>query len=482
MSPPGTGAPEPPSGEADALHAQLLRFQGIRAKPRPALDPVHPTLIRQWCEAFEDSNPLYLDPEAARKTAHGRLVAPPAMLDVWMMPGQAPRPADSDSPFARVLPLLDEAGFTGVVATNAVQEYDRYLAPGDHLTAEDALEEISPRKQTALGEGYFVTTTTEFRDASGEPVGRMRFRILKFRPREDVGGGAPAQAPAPAARRPRPAMIHETRFFWEGLEKGELRIQACRACGTLRHPPVVRCPACGSFDLGHRVASGRGHVYSFVEIHHPPIPPFEYPLPVVLVELEEGTRLIASVAGIAPEELRVGLPVEVGFEEVEPELTLPVFRPRRPPRREEPLRLDEIRAGERLAPCPVPITATLIVAGAIATRDFTPVHHDREAARRQGVPDIFMNILSTNALCSRYATDWAGPDARLRRLDVRLGVPNFPGDLMVLRGEVQRVDPPAVPGGAGRVELAIRGTNRLGDHAVATAELELPVTPGAGSR
>lgn len=482
MSPPGTEAPDSASGEADALYTELLRFQGIRSKPRPALDPVNTTMIRQWCEAFDDLNPLYLDPEFARRTVHGGPVAPPAMLDVWMMPGQAPRPADSDSPFARVLPLLDEAGFTGVVATNAVQEYDRYLAPGDHLTAEDALAEISPRKQTALGEGYFVTTTTEFRDAAGEPVGRMRFRILKFRPREGGAGGAPAEAATPPPRRPRPAMIQETRFFWEGLEKGELRIQACRACGALRHPPVVRCPACGSFDLGYRVASGRGHVYSFVEIHHPPIPPFEYPLPVVLVELEEGTRLIANVAGITPEELRVGLPVEVGFERVDPELTLPVFRPRRPPRREGALDPAEVRAGDRLAPCPVPITATLIVAGALATRDFTPVHHDREAARRQGVPDIFMNILSTNALVSRYATDWAGPDARLRRLGVRLGVPNFPGDLMVMRGEIRRVEPPAGPGRTGRVELAIRGTNRLGDHATATAELEIPAAGAGGSR
>jgi acyl dehydratase len=123
----------------------------------------------------------------------------------------------------------------------------------------------------------------------------------------------------------------------------------------------------------------------------------------------------------------------------------------------------------------VPITSTLVVAGAIATRDFTPVHHDPGLAKRQGTPDIFMNIMSTNALCTRFVSDWAGPDARIERLRMRLGVPNFPGDLMVLRGRVERVE--RTPEG-GCVEVSVRGTNRLGDHATARIEVALPARLG----
>jgi hypothetical protein len=461
---------EASSGEI-ALEHELRRTVGQAAPPRAALDPVNATMIRQWCEAFDDHNPIYRDPDAARRSVHGRLVAPPAMLDVWLMPGQAPPSGAPEGPFARVLPRLDAAGFTGVVATNAEHEYERYLAPGDAITAEESLEDVSPLKQTALGAGHFVTIRTEYRDARGEPVGRMRFRILKFRPPERKPGAEPAE-PGGGARmqRPRPGISHDTRFFWEGFGQGELRIQRCEACGALRHPPVVRCPDCGSYALGFRVASGRGHVYSFVEVHHPQVPAFDYPLPVALVELEEGTRLIANLSCVEPDEVRIGMPVEVVFEKTDPELTLPFFRPPRPAAREARLRLDEVRPGDRLAPCPVSITPTLIVAGAVATRDFTPVHHDPALARRQGMPDIFMNVLSTNALCSRYVADWAGPDARLRRLRVRLGVPNFPGDTMVLRGGVEQVEPSE---GGGRVEVTVRGSNRLGDHVDARLDVEL---------
>lgn len=462
-----------------AFEAALRRTVGRRAAPRPALDPVNAIMIRQWCEAFEDRNPVYRDPVAAARSVHRRLVAPPAMLDVWLMPGQAARTGSSDSPFATVLPALDGAGFTGVVATNAEHEYDRYLVPGDELTAEESLEDVSGPKQTALGTGHFVTTVTSYRDARGAPVGRMRFRILKFRPAERPRGADLAAGPAAERmRRPRPGISHDTRFFWEGLERGELRIQRCGGCGALRHPPVARCPDCGSYELGFRVASGRGRVYSFVEVHHPRVPAFDYPLLVALVELEEGTRLLANLACVEPDEARIGMPVEVVFEKTDPELTLPFFRPPRPPARDTALREGEVRAGDALAPCPVPITPTLVVAGAVATRDFTPVHHDPAIARRQGMPDIFMNVLSTNALCSRYVTDWAGPDATLRRLRVRLGVPNFPGDTMVLRGSVERAE--RTDAGS-RVEVRVRGSNRLGDHVTAEVEVELPAAERGGA-
>lgn len=124
--------------------------------------------------------------------------------------------------------------------------------------------------------------------------------------------------------------------------------------------------------------------------------------------------------------------------------------------------------GDRLPEAVLDMTATRIVAGAIATRDFMPVHHDKAYANSQGAPDIFMNILSTNAYCSRYLTDWAGPDAVLRRLSVRLGVPVFPGSTLTFRGEVTEV---REQDGERTVEVSFTATNDLGDHATGTATL-----------
>ena len=136
-----------------------------------------------------------------------------------------------------------------------------------------------------------------------------------------------------------------------------------------------------------------------------------------------------------------------------------------------------VSAGDELPPVSVDVTATVIVAGAIATRDFMPVHHDRDYANAQGAPDIFMNILSTNAHCSRFLTDWAGPEAMVTRLAIRLGVPTFPGTTLTFTGRVvatSRQDDEGV------VEVELRGANDLGDHVTGTATLSLPVGPSAG--
>jgi acyl dehydratase len=190
------------------------------------------------------------------------------------------------------------------------------------------------------------------------------------------------------------------------------------------------------------------------------------------VELEEGTRILSNLIGIDPDRVAVGLPVELAIEAVDPELNLPLFRPARPPRRETTLHFEDVKVGALLAPCPVPITPTQIVAGAIASRDFEPVHHDLEIAKKRGSPNIFMNIFTTGGLASRYVTDWAGPEAILRNMKIRLGIPNFPGDTMTFVGQVNVAE---VRDGVGVVEVGIRGFNRLGDHASGSLELELPL-------
>jgi acyl dehydratase len=127
--------------------------------------------------------------------------------------------------------------------------------------------------------------------------------------------------------------------------------------------------------------------------------------------------------------------------------------------------------GEPLPALELPVTATRIVAGALATRDFMPVHHDRAYANAQGAPDIFMNILSTNAYCSRFLTDWGGPDAMVRRLSIRLGVPVMPGSTLTFTGEVTGVDQ---VGDEVLVEVALCARNELGDHATGTASVSFP--------
>ena len=126
-----------------------------------------------------------------------------------------------------------------------------------------------------------------------------------------------------------------------------------------------------------------------------------------------------------------------------------------------------MRAGERLPPLEIPVTRTLIVAGALASRDYQDVHHDPELARRKGSPDIFMNILTTNGLVGRYVTDHFGPTAVLREVAIRLGAPNYPGDTMVLTGRVEEVD-------GDTAVVRVVGANGLGHHVTGTVTVTVP--------
>jgi len=282
-------------------------------------------MIRHWCDALGDANPVYTDPAAAAASRHGGIIAPPAMLQAWTMRGLDRRPGPpGEYVIGKLFALLDEAGFTSVVATNSDQEYVRPLRPGDHLTVSGVIEAVSDEKRTALGAGHFVTWLDTYRTDDGEVVGTMRFRVLKFRPAAANADPAPTEAPE---RRPRPAISDDTRFFWEGVERGELLIQRCAACGELRHPPRPMCPRCRSLDWDTVRASGRGTVYSYVVPHHPRLPAFAERYVVALVDLEEGSRLVTNLVGVAPEDVRIGMAVQLECTKVDDELVLPLFRP-----------------------------------------------------------------------------------------------------------------------------------------------------------
>ena len=133
------------------------------------------------------------------------------------------------------------------------------------------------------------------------------------------------------------------------------------------------------------------------------------------------------------------------------------------------LRFEQVKVGDALPELPIPITVTLVVGGALASRDFTPVHHDRAAAQAQGMSDVYMNILTTKGLVGRYVTDWAGPDAVVKNVAIKLGAPNLPGDTMKMAGSVKSRDE-----ASGEVTVEIAGKNGWGNHVTGTVRLALP--------
>lgn len=283
-------------------------------------DEVNIPMIRHWTQALKDNNPIYTDAEFSASTRHESLVAPPTMLQAWTMKGlggAAPGAVNVDSA-AAVTEALTGAGYVSVVATNCEQTYLRYVKPGEKLHHKYRLESISGEKKTGLGVGHFLTQLMEYFTEDGEKVAEMRFRILRYK-------AAKREPQRPL--RARPGMTRDTEFFWQGLhEEKKLFIQRCISCQDLRHPPSPMCPKCRSLEHDTVQASGKGEVYSHVTMHHPPVPAFEYPNTIVLVELEEGTRLIAGVIDIKPEEIEIGMPVQLEVVRCDDELSVPMFR------------------------------------------------------------------------------------------------------------------------------------------------------------
>lgn len=416
----------------------------------PCLDPVNTAMIRNWRQALGDPSPAWDE------------FAPPAMIQVWSMPGLV-MPAVGGGPPIRgseentrasaaeeVLKLLNKEGFTGVVATNCEQSYDRYLRHGEQLHSTMRFGGLAGPKKTGMGEGYFVTWYQTWYDENDDRVAEMLFRVLKFQPRQRASGPPkPKSGKYPL----QPAIGLDTQFFWDGVNEGELRIQRCADCGVLRHPPGPMCPACHSSKRDHTVASGRGEVHSYVVHHHPPVPGRTPPYVVALIDLEEGVRMVGNILGCPPEDVSIGMPVRVTFEPMDDELTLPQWTPLDAP---EP----EPEAAEEPPDLEIRLTPTFVISSALATRDFQPVHHDPALARAQGTKDIFLNILTTMGLVQR-AVLAAYPDVTLDGIKVKLGVPAYAGDTLKLFTE--RVD---------ETTVTVRGAVSLGDHVTATVRLK----------
>lgn len=313
------------------LDQELQAFVNQTVGPFIGWDAVEAGVIRHWCDALDDQNPNYHDRVAAQANGYRDITAPPTMLQAWGMRGyrnQFPEGSDTRNPF-EVLGFLEQHGYISTVAVNCEQEYETPLCIGDRVHFTSHIESISEQKTTALGTGYFVTEVSEYKNQRDELVGRMTFRVLKYKAhaaQQTNDDTLDTNKPKPI-KRMRPVRNYDTAFFWEGVDQGELRIQKCSDCHTLRHPPSPACPECQSLQWNHITSSGRGTIYSFVVNHYPEIPPFDYPNVVVLVELEEGTRLVSNLVGVKPHSVEIGTEVAVQFAEVEPGFTLHYFTP-----------------------------------------------------------------------------------------------------------------------------------------------------------
>ncbi|RDI47180.1 hypothetical protein DFR68_109179 [Nocardia mexicana] len=310
--------PETMTAEQISAAGERIRDKGECA-PRVARDPVNQPMINNWVEAIGDANPIYVDEQAARDAGHPGIVAPPAMAQVWSMPGlHGARPADD--PMNAVNDLLDAAGYTSVVATNCEQTYHRYLELGERVEARTRLQDLVGPKRTGLGEGWFATYILTWY-VGDEAVTEMSFRMLKFAP----GTAKPAAAQEDLSKRARPTVSKDTEFFWEGTKAGELRIQRLPD-GTLRHPPVPALWEDKTKPTDYVVASGRGTVFSYVVHHAPKVPGRQVPYVVALVELEEGVRVLGELRGVEPDAVRIGQSVEVAFEKLDDDNTLPYWK------------------------------------------------------------------------------------------------------------------------------------------------------------
>jgi uncharacterized protein len=313
--------------------AEKIKAAG-RSELRAGPDPVNQPMIRHWVEALGDTNPIYTDDAAARAAGHPGVVAPPAMIQVWTMAGLGQGRSDDD-PLSKMMALFDDAGYVGVVATNCEQTYHRYLRPGEEVSIGAELTDVIGPKNTALGEGYFINQKITWYVGAdqNEPVAEMNWRIMKFRPAEKAAPTSSVPDDLDADAMMRPASSKDTKFFWDGVNAHELRIQQ-RDDGTLQHPPVPALWLDKEQETDYVVASGNGTVFSFVVHHAPKVPGRTLPFVIALVELEEGVRMLGELRGVDPAQVEVGMPVRatyIDFPEntVGPAWTLYAWEPAR---------------------------------------------------------------------------------------------------------------------------------------------------------
>lgn len=317
-----------------ALEAEIRSYVGKPIGPMvTGRDPVNEPMIRQWCDAMGETHPAYLDAAAAGKTLHGEIVAPPTMLQAWVMEGWAMHEGydEPKNEQHRLHKLLADNGYTGVLGTNTEENYTRYLRIGESVKALTVIEAISEEKATGVGIGYFITTRTTFENQDGEDLGSMSFRVLRFKPANQAAAAPADGGEAVVAQKPtriKPPMGRDNAWWWEKVASDDvIPIQRCRACQKLRHPPRPMCDACGEQGFDSIAASGRATLHTFTIVHYPQFPGYEYPMISIIVDLEEGERMASTLVDCPPEDVSIGMALEVVIHTDDDGFKIPFFRP-----------------------------------------------------------------------------------------------------------------------------------------------------------
>jgi hypothetical protein len=332
-------------GSEQTLNLQALT--GHRLGPYCSFNPVSRTQIWQWCSAIADQNLLYLDDAYRCNAGYDRVVAPPAMMQMWTMRDVNMRyaPGSTDAPPYQVFDTLHAHGFPGNLAVSYDITFHHLLRDGDRAQHYTTIVAISELKQTALGEGFFITERAEFLDQDEAMFADALITYFQYKPKAHESDVSPAKENVSAK------LSHSN---WQS-----------------------------------------------------------------------------------------------DFQD---------------------LSFQNLCKGQPLPELVIPITHKLIVSGAIASQDYIDVHHNAPEARAAGMPDIFMNILTTNGLCARYLSDWAGPGSRLKKMRFKLMAPNTPGDTMVMQGHIEKLQHHE---GEPLATVEFVGRNGIGLHVTGAATLAL---------
>ena len=245
---------------------------------------------------------------------------------VWGQEGFQVTKGRAANAMSNLVSTFDSHGYTGVLGTNVKQEYFKEVSPGDNVTIEMIIDNISERKATGRGTGYFFETLSTFTDQHGEKIGTQRFKVLKFIPQEQPVTAAtddkldvPTRIASPRG--------YDNKWWWEACDDGKVLIQRCQSCGALRHPPRPMCGECQSMEWDSIESTLDGEVLSHTEIHHPKIPGYQYPLVCAVIKLAEGTNLVANIVGCSPSEVQIGMKVKGVLEQIDEKTMLPQFYP-----------------------------------------------------------------------------------------------------------------------------------------------------------
>jgi uncharacterized OB-fold protein len=315
------------AADLKAFENEIYAFVGREVcPPTPARDDVNVAMIRQWTEIIGDTNPAYTDAQWAAHSARGKTIAPPAMMYVWGQEGFAVttgRPADAQ---ADLVSLFNKHGYTGVLGTNVKQEYFQEVSPGDNVVMAMVIDNISERKTTGRGPGYFFETLATFTNQHGEKIGTQRFKVLKFIPQEQPAAAASADTLQVPTRIASPRG-HDNKWWWDACDAGKVLIQRCKSCQTLRHPPRPMCGQCQSMEWDSIESTLDGEVLSYTALRHPKIPGYPTDPICAVIKLSEGTNIVSNVVGCEFADLHIGMQVKGKVEQVDDKTTLPQFYP-----------------------------------------------------------------------------------------------------------------------------------------------------------